>query len=177
MSDLGAQDQPISERAKQARNSIASTFEEVRRLSDARAVSVLNREDRDLIVRLLPRLVRVRVWLAMLDYPATREKIEARFIAAPPGSPPEASEVRHALRAGRIINGLGRRMPFASECLVRSLAVWWLLRDDAIPAELRIGVKKDDDFEAHAWVDVCGQPITDTPEKIAAFGAFDRSSR
>ena len=177
MSELGTQDQPISARAKQGRDSIAATFEHVRRLSDAQGVSVLNREDRDLIVRLLPRLLRVRVWLAMLDYPATREKIEARFVGAPPGRAPDPSEIHHALRAGRIINGLGRRMPFASECLVRSLAVWWLLRNDESPAALKIGVKKHDDFEAHAWVDVWGYPVTDTPEQIASFDAFDRSSR
>ena len=53
-----------------------------------------------------------------------------------------------------------RHLPFQPNCLEQSLALWWLLRRRGIPADLRIGVRKDAaNFEAHAWVEAGGSGI------------------
>ncbi len=45
-------------------------------------------------------------------------------------------------------------------CLRQSLALQWLLARRGIPAELRIGVRKQTGaLEAHAWVECAGQAI------------------
>src|SRR6185369_2789042 len=54
--------------------------------------------------------------------------------------------------------GLATRHSVASaNCLRRSLVLWFLLRRRRIPAEIRIGVRKElGQFQAHAWVEVAG---------------------
>ncbi len=45
-------------------------------------------------------------------------------------------------------------------CLVRSLALCWMLRKRGFPAQVRLGADKSaTGFQAHAWVEVDGQPI------------------
>jgi len=39
-------------------------------------------------------------------------------------------------------------------CLAQSLTIWWLLRRQRVPGELRIGVRKQQGrLEAHAWIE------------------------
>lgn len=57
------------------------------------------------------------------------------------------------------VDRAGRRMP-GGTCLARSLALTRMLRTRGIPAEMKIGVKTEDGFHAHAWVEVAGVPIT-----------------
>jgi hypothetical protein len=55
-----------------------------------------------------------------------------------------------------------RHLPFKTNCLERSLALWWMLRWRGLPADLRIGVRKDaGSFEAHAWVEANGAVLTE----------------
>ncbi|HQZ69993.1 MAG: lasso peptide biosynthesis B2 protein [Anaerolineae bacterium] len=55
-------------------------------------------------------------------------------------------------------------------CLGRSLGLWWLLRRQGLPAELRIGVRRvADDLAAHAWVEHDGQVLIDTAATVAQF--------
>lgn len=140
----------------------------------ARPVSLRSREDRRLVARLLPRIVAVRLWLDLSGFDATRARIARRLDPAA-GAPADPAVLAAALRAGRIAAGLGRRLPFDGTCLVQSLALWWLLRRDGLPAELRIGVeRRGEALAAHAWVELCGEPVSDSPEAIARFAPFER---
>jgi Transglutaminase-like superfamily len=59
-------------------------------------------------------------------------------------------------------------------CLEGSLALWWLLRRQGIPAELRIGVRKENrQFEAHAWVEYNGSALNEPEEHHQHYHAFD----
>ena len=147
----------------------------VRQESDLRKVSILNATDRSLILRLLVQLVCVRILLLRRDYAGTRQVLERKCPPARREDDLEGNTFWLACRAGRIANGLARRMPFDAACLVRSFAVWSILRREGVPVDLRIGVAKQNDFEAHAWVELLGEPVTDTNLNIARFEVFERS--
>ena len=81
----------------------------------------------------------------------------------------------YALRLGRLTRIAGRYVPANGSCLRQSLLVWWLLRRKGVPAELRIGVRKQEGFAAHAWVELAGQPVNDAPDVAERFAPFDDS--
>lgn len=65
--------------------------------------------------------------------------------------------------------GIGR-----PTCLEESLTLWWLLRRQGIPAQLRIGARTTDEkFEAHAWVECGGETVNDPGELHRHYAAFD----
>ncbi len=59
-------------------------------------------------------------------------------------------------------------------CLEESLALWFLLRWQGILAELRVGVKKEEEkFEAHAWVERDGVALNEPEALHEHYVAFD----
>jgi hypothetical protein len=95
----------------------------------------------------------------------------------------EPGEVLRAQEIGKAV----RRVAFhglpRSQCLVRSLAICELLEGEGIRgAIVRVGVQpRDATLAAHAWVELGGAIIGDTPEHVGSFqllatahGAADR---
>lgn len=68
-------------------------------------------------------------------------------------------------RAGRYVPG--------STCLATSLALAWMLRRRGVAAAVRVGVRTDDGFEAHAWVEYEGVPVTDASRTEGRYAALD----
>lgn len=69
-----------------------------------------------------------------------------------------------------------RNLPLRALCLERSLALWWLLRRQRVPAALRIGVRRNpggEPLEAHAWVEVGDGVVGDAADVGARYAAFD----
>lgn len=68
------------------------------------------------------------------------------------------------------------RYSFAQfSCLEESLTLWYLLRKRGIPACLRIGVRKENEsFEAHAWVELCGEALNQPEELHRHYAAFEQ---
>ena len=58
--------------------------------------------------------------------------------------------------------------PGRALCLEQSLVLYVLLRRRAVAAELRLGVQPYP-FNAHAWVELAGAPLNETPETIRQF--------
>lgn len=58
------------------------------------------------------------------------------------------------------INCLAAVLPGHPRCLVRSLTIATILRRYGVPAVVQVGVRVDDGFAAHAWVEVNGQPTS-----------------
>jgi hypothetical protein len=117
--------------------------------------------ERRLLVRLVLLLPAIGAALHLLGFKRTRDLL-ARM------SPTRADQDRaaaaptadEAQRIARLVGIAAHHGPYRATCLRQSLAVWWLLRRLGIPAELRIGVRKDaGDFQAHAWVEHSGLPI------------------
>lgn len=75
----------------------------------------------------------------------------------------------------RVEQAVARRLRFQSNCLDRSLALWWMLRWRGVGAEMHIGGRKDAaNFEAHAWVEAAGNALADGGELHPHFAPFDR---
>jgi Transglutaminase-like superfamily len=59
-------------------------------------------------------------------------------------------------------------------CLEESLTLWYLLRKQGIPACLRIGVRKENEqFEAHAWVELHDEALNQPEELHRHYAAFE----
>jgi len=85
-----------------------------------------------------------------------------------------AGKAGDASSLARMVTVAARRGPMRFNCLTQSVLLEWLLRRQAIPATLRIGAKRDDGaLSAHAWVEVNGVPLNDTPAVTKTFRAFD----
>jgi hypothetical protein len=75
--------------------------------------------------------------------------------------------------AARWIPVAGRYCPGGGNCLVGSLALFGLLRRAGVPAELRIGVGTlRPQLDAHAWVEVAGEPVNDAGDITARYAPF-----
>lgn len=84
-----------------------------------------------------------------------------------------ASERAHL--AASLVAAAARRLPFSSNCLHQSVALWWLLRRHGFASELRIGSRfREDRFEAHAWVEYAGQVLNDSKDVHLQFTPFSR---
>jgi hypothetical protein len=81
-----------------------------------------------------------------------------------PSSPeraPAADEPR-VRQVSRMVSAAACHGPYRANCLSRSLALWWLLRREGIPSDLRLGVRKaPGGIEAHAWLERDGRPLND----------------
>ena len=90
------------------------------------------------------------------------------------GAPGSREDVPAAQAIGRAVQGAARWSPARPRCLARSLVLCRLLRRRGIAGVLRIGVASPGrDFEAHAWVEVAGQPVGDSIAGVERFTAFE----
>jgi hypothetical protein len=116
----------------------------------------------------------VRWSLRLRGYGKTFTSLQnrARFQAKAAGTPPESrEEVQVACRMVRA----ALRYSFAQyTCLEESLTLWYLLRKQGISACLRIGVRKENEqFEAHAWVELRGEALNQPEELHRHYAAFE----
>lgn len=58
--------------------------------------------------------------------------------------------------------------PGRSLCLEQSIVAFVLLRRGGLAVELRLGVQPFP-FSAHAWVELDGVPVTESPEVVAGY--------
>ena len=74
------------------------------------------------------------------------------------GVAPEAAAA--AQRLAQLAAIAGRRGLYANTCLRQALTVQWWLRRRGLPAQLRIGARRNGDtLDAHAWVELSGIPL------------------
>ena len=79
-----------------------------------------------------------------------------------------------AERISRAVRSAERHGPGTPNCLERSLTLWWLLRREGIEGELHIGARKSESrFEAHAWVQLRGVVLNDSPNVHNHYARFD----
>jgi len=85
---------------------------------------------------------------------------------------------RRAETIARLVQAAATHGVWRTNCLQRSLLLWWLLRRRGIAAELRIGVSRQTDhFEAHAWVECEGVVLGDRPDIHQTFAPFSEPIR
>src|SRR5581483_11465170 len=84
------------------------------------------------------------------------------------------SEYEAGYRYGQAVMRTLAILPTDSRCLMRSLVLLVLLNRRGIPAELVIGVKSggEDEFGAHAWVELEGRSLLPPGENFGRLGEF-----
>jgi hypothetical protein len=112
------------------------------------------------------RLVGFRRWKELL----------VRLTPGHAATPGELAQITTAHEVACIQQAASRHLIFHASCLEQSLVLWWLLGRRGIPAELRIGARKEAGrFEAHAWVELGSVVLNDSGEAHLHFAPFDGS--
>lgn len=96
------------------------------------------------------RACAVEASLAISGLQGTIERIER----ASPASSGEHMDYEVLERHRVAVDRAYRLLPFESTCLRRSLLRFWLGRRQRLGVELVVGVRRDVDFSAHAWIDM-----------------------
>ena len=87
--------------------------------------------------------------------------------------PPSAATRERMKRLPRWVSIASRRGPWRASCLVRSLALQWMLTHHRVGCVLRIGVRKQgDSLDAHAWVECPDLPGLDPHARQDAYAPF-----
>jgi len=100
----------------------------------------------DLGLRLLP-FPRLRAWAAPGELAHSRKIPDGEALAQIQG-------------IQSLVNSAARNHLYPMTCLRRSLVLQRMLGRRSIPAELRLGVRKEEgQLKAHAWLEYQGQPV------------------
>ena len=115
-------------------------------------------------------------WLGLRSLGFRRwQKLLTRLTPAPGRVEISESLLDRCRAMARVEQAVARRLPFQSNCLDQSVALWWMLRRRRIAAEMHIGGRKEvANFEAHAWVEAGGNALPDGDEVHPHFAPFDR---
>jgi Transglutaminase-like superfamily len=135
----------------------------------------LPRLERELVFRAMTLLPLTEVGLRVMGFRRWKQLIEhfsppvpRRRILEP------ADQFERAERITRAARSAERNGPGTPNCLERSLTLWWLLRREGIEGELHIGARKSESrFEAHAWVELRGVVLNDSPDVHTHYARFD----
>lgn len=89
--------------------------------------------------------------------------------------------ISSALRAQRVVK---RATGIGGSCLVRSLALWAILRRRGVHTGLRVGMRRSGEkIDGHAWLEIEGVPVNENETVIRAYSvhdgpiSFDRTTR
>lgn len=137
-----------------------------------KARRLFGREGRLLVqaILLLPGLA---VAVRLVGFGRTHAALERR---APPFQTglPEEDITQRVWWARRLLQLALRWGPYRPNCLQRSLALWWLLRQQGLGSEFRIGVRfREGAFEAHAWIERAGRVLNDQQDIGEQYTPFD----
>ena len=93
---------------------------------------------------------------------------KGRAVSEISGKKQLAARIVSAARSAEL-NGVGQ-----PSCLERSLALWCLLRQNGVDAELHIGAQTGQtEFAAHAWVEWDGEVLNDSPDVHKNYVRFE----
>lgn len=112
--------------------------------------------ERGLYLRLVAGLSVIHALLATLGYVRTRACL-LRHVGRVEGRLANTSDLHSAQRLAALAAIAGRRGLLSATCLRQALLVDWLLHRRGLNPILQLGVRKrDDKFDAHAWVELEG---------------------
>lgn len=127
--------------------------------------------DRRVLLRAFLSLSLVGLTLRVFGFQRVVQR--ARVPILTHGQMPDVENLRRGRYYARKIDAAARRHVLPARCLHRSLVLHQWLRQEGVPSELRIGVRKDAGaFRAHAWVEIDGQVVNDTGVAVAPFTAL-----
>ena len=134
----------------------------------------LSARDKILLVRAAALQAFVVPAVAAAGYGKVRAALARLCPLAKPGRDP-AARARHI---ARLVNAAARRSWPRAKCLERSMVLWALLRREGIEGRIRFGVKPGKDkLDAHAWVEVAGEPVNDTADVAKRYAVLESRKR
>jgi hypothetical protein len=138
-----------------------------------RRFSALEPRAQKAFARAIVLLPLVTLSLRSRGFRATHASLQRILSLVGPASPGSQFD-EDARIIAHMVNAADRHGLFRSSCLVKSLALWWLLERQGIASQLRIGIRKEDEkFEAHAWVERDGLALNEPEEHHRHYAAFD----
>ncbi len=130
------------------------------------------------------RLAALAILLALIDASLRLFKFKRtqgwllRHAGTRPQRPCTPEALQDAERLAELAAIAGRHGAWANTCLRQALAVQWWLRRDGLPAQLRIGARKQGDVvDAHAWVELEGVALAQPNLAYHAFGELGKALR
>ena len=126
-----------------------------------------------LFLRAIVLLPIVAVSLRWRGFRGTQAMLE-RFVSNGAPSQDSAQLDRRAALTARMVSVADRTGLVHPSCLAKSLTLWWLLMRQGIAAELRIGIRKENEkMAAHAWVERKGVALNEPEEHHRHYAVFD----
>lgn len=112
--------------------------------------------------------------LRLLPYPRVDRLFSPWHRTAGPRDMPPGRDA--AVRSAWATKAAARRHLWQMRCLPQSLCLRWLLARRGLPAELRLGVVREEHgLVAHAWVELDGQPVGESEEGISRFAPLGQA--
>jgi Transglutaminase-like superfamily len=139
-----------------------------------RKLLALPRVERWLLVQALAALPLVTLTLRAIGLRRCYRGLERLAPRAGGGLLTGSSACHRAMRTGWLVRAASIHGLVQGSCLAQSLTIWWLLRRQRVPAELRIGVRKRQGrLEAHAWMEYQSRVLSDEAGIGRRFSPFD----
>jgi hypothetical protein len=110
----------------------------------------------------------LKLALRIFGFRSVLRWIGRRVKLVPATAWPELEAVRAAERA---VATAGALYPGRALCLEQSLVLYYVLRRRGVPVVYRHGVQPQP-FEAHAWIEYCGEAINDVPEHSKRYASL-----
>jgi len=105
-------------------------------------------------------LCRARLWVAWVPFGRWRNSLG---IGGNGGSSPYSDGLAKARQLAAHVEWAATRLPFATKCLPRAMALSWLLRSKGIGHEVILAVRpaslRESADAMHAWVEVRGEKV------------------
>jgi hypothetical protein len=135
----------------------------------------LDPQARKLFGRAVTLLAGIALSLRFRGFNATNAALQKRLLACAPGETPPGALSDMVEKTCRMVSAAAHYGMLRPTCLVESLALWYLLQGQGIPAQLRIGVRKSvKKLEAHAWVEYEGTALNQKEQAHRHYAAFER---
>jgi hypothetical protein len=116
----------------------------------------------------------IRASLRFRGYQRTQQWLQSRLGQNPPSVSSVSQPDQSLSMTCRMVHSAAHYGLIRPTCLEESLALCYLLSEQGLTPQLRIGVRKTDGkFEAHAWVEYQGQTLNQSDEVHKHYAAFD----
>ena len=123
-----------------------------------------------LFLRAMVLLPLVSLSLRLRGFRATQTLLQKAPVVA---STKPADEQKRVELTTRMVGAAVRHSILDYTCLEQSLALWRLLAGQGIASDVRIGIRKDEKFAAHAWVERNGCALNEPDAAHRHYAAFD----
>jgi hypothetical protein len=140
-------------------------------LANLRRFRRLSASERRALAAAFLVLPAVSLALRLTGLGRTRRLLRACVGRAQPAS--RVGETHVARSVARLVARAASHIPGHPACLTQALTLWFLLARQGIESEVRIGVQKEAGvFGAHAWVELDGQILLDTPDVVDRYAVI-----